>query len=277
VKQAVLLLALVACSSKAPDRKDAAVATELTLPSRAPAVGLVIHEDSTQHSTVTLTRDTETTALTQDERETSRSEVLEVSAGAITKVKIHYDARQSTRSVDGVATVEPSPLEGHTYVVWVEATEIKAARDDGSPVGDAEAEALAEDHGDLGQVPPVSRILAARTWKRDAPVLLDAAELAGLSKDPKVRVTGGTFTWLGDGEFVNQASLVKDDDKARVENTMTTRMKIDLAEVRPTEIESRGTSTGELRGAMAGTTLTGTSEAHATYQYGGPPSLPPGP
>jgi hypothetical protein len=270
VIRAALLLALVACSSKAapPSARDAA-ADVLTLPATAPAVGLIIHEDSTQHSSMTLARDGESTVLAQDEREASRAEVLAVTDGAITRIKIHYQTKQTTRTLDGEAKVEPSPLEGHTYVVWVAGDTIQAARDDGSPVGDDEAAALAEDHGDLGQIPPVVRILAGRTWKRDEPVVLAAADLDGMSKDPKVKVTAGTFTWHGASAFDNQVTLVKDDDKARVETTMTATMQIELGTVRPTELETHGTSRGELRGDMAGTTLSGSNDARATYRYGG--------
>lgn len=268
--RALLLLALVACGKDAA-KPPPPPTYDVTIPGGPPPVGLVIAEDSSQQSTMTLKRGDEATELREDEAEMSESTVLAVVDGAITRVRIWYKRKQTTRHLGGEDTVEKSPLEGNTYEVWVEGGEIKAARTDGVAVSDAEATALAEAHGSLGKVPALSRIFSERGWNLGEKVELPATKLAGLSEDPRIRVSAGTFTCKSskDGTvfFDDQVSMTKDDAQGRIETVLKGDVMLDLATGRPLTVTNLGSSSGELRGEMAGTTLVGSTYSTTTYQY----------
>jgi hypothetical protein len=277
VKRAIALIALAACQGSKSDKPKPAAAPPpvegdvLKLEPQAPAVGMVIHEDSTQSSSMTLTLNGASSMLTEDTHEVSTSQVLDVADGAITKVRIGYDVKETRHSLDGKDTLDPSPLEGHSYQVWIEGGQLKAAREDGTAVSDAEAEALADDHGDLGHVPPMAKVIPGRAWKKSERVDLSGADLALLSDDPALKVSAGSFMMLGAGGgaavFDTLVTTVKDDATAHIETTINGKMQVDLRTVRPTDVVSHGKSHGVMHGTMEGTTVDGTTDGHAQYRY----------
>jgi hypothetical protein len=272
LRAAIALLALAGCQSgDAPKAKQPPAVETLALDEKPPAVGLVIHEDSSDTSSMTISLGGQSSVLTEELHEKSRSEVLEVANGAITKIRIEYEVKETKHAIDGKETLEPSPLEGHTYEVWTVGGELKAARADGAAVSDAEAAALADDHADLGRVPPLARVIPGRTWKKSEKVELSTAELAGLTDDPALAVTAASFMFLGEGGgaavFDTLATYVKDDADGRVETTVNGKMQIDLTTVRPTDVTRTGKSHGVLHGKMEGATLDGSTEGRAQYRY----------
>lgn len=260
---------LAACGShdagKPPD-------PSLTLSYAAPPVGLQMVEESELDTTLTLAKGSDASALDEDERELSHVTVLAVTGDAITQIRIQYDTKETSQRVGGDATIDKSPLDGHTYTVTFADGALTASRDDGAAITDDEKAALIEDHHDLGKQPAVAHMLTAHTWKEGEQVTLAAGELDGLGMgDASVKPVSGTITLTGTGAgvatFATEVTLVKDDDKGKVETHVQGTMRVEIAGARPVEITTTSSASGELRGAMAGTTVTGSTKGHITYTY----------
>jgi hypothetical protein len=279
---AAALLALGACKDKpdekqppakpaardaAPPRRDDGV---LKLVSLAPEIGMMIDKSDESRSTMKVGGD----EVEETEKQVSHAKVIAVAPPAIAKIEIRYEVHEIVRRAGAQQEAVSSPLAGKTYQVWAEGDEIKATGADGKAVPDEELELLAAEHAELGKVPQIEQLLRSRVWKLGEKVDLGGAELAALGPpggDPSVQPNGGSITWAareGDhATFAGELHLAKDDERAHLETTLTTSIKVDVHTGRIAEIVASGTMKGEVKGAPA-TPIEGTLEHRTARQYG---------
>ncbi|MEZ4364928.1 MAG: hypothetical protein R2939_01410 [Kofleriaceae bacterium] len=220
----------------------------------------------------TVTSDGQQVPIESNETSTETAEVLAVdAAGAPTKLRITYTTKVATQAVAGQVDVAPQPLEGRTYVVWVEAGVVRATSGDGEPVTEAELAALADDHETLGRPAAMERILAGRTWRLGERYSLTEAELAEYNE--LKRTASGqhasamalTLTGFDDqlATFEMEVTLRTAKGGAALTISMTGPVRIERARTRPLEI----TMTGTLEGVTQGLPAVGTVEGHTTFAY----------
>jgi hypothetical protein len=85
--------------------------------------------------------------------------VLATDGDVISKLKVSYDDRQ-----DGplLGVSDPSPTDGHTYLVSQRGSDLSIRRADGGHVSTAEREIVAREYGDVGKPQPLLVLLAGR-------------------------------------------------------------------------------------------------------------------
>lgn len=262
-------LALVACKQAAP--------STVTITAQAPPVGQIAIAVSEAHSTETLTLEGTDLAIVKDHAERRRSEVLEVSATAATKLRVTYETRTERETADGKARDVDSPVTGKTYVVWRDGADVRALTGDGGAVSDDEAAALADDHVDLGHPAQMEALITGRTWKRGEAVSFTAGELQQLDHEQGITATGTqttaatlTLTSLGGGIATFAATMQVEIENASVtlSTTLSGTIRIEVARARPVEIDMNVNGRGAvLSGRAAGAALQITNHGTQRYTY----------
>jgi hypothetical protein len=165
-----------------PAPRDAAAAkpeeTVLLVNPSAPAIGMTIDRTDDSRSTMKIGGE----EMEETEKQVSRSTVLAVMGPAIAKLEVAYQTHDVLRRAGSQQEQSASPLAGKTYQVWVEGDELKATGADGKPVSDEELALLKDDHVELGKVPQIEQLLAARDWKLGEQVDLSVEQLASLGQ-----------------------------------------------------------------------------------------------
>lgn len=263
-------LALTGCKADAP--------STVTITAQAPPVGQVAIATNESHSTETLTLQGTDLVIARDHTERRRSEVVEVSATAATKLRVTYEARTEHETADGQTREVASPLVGNTYVVWRDGAGVRAMRDGGGEVSDAEAAMLADDHVELGRMAQMEALITGRpSWKRGEAVVYTADELRDLDHAQGVTNEGTqttaatlTLTSLERGVATFAAVLQVETDNAAV--ALSTRMSgtvaIEVAHARPVsiiiDVNGKGVVLG---GRAAGASLQITNRGTQKYVY----------
>jgi len=257
-----------------PAAKDAAaapVATELAVTPTAPAIG----------DTITRTEDSRTTMkiggaeIEETEKLIAHTKVVAVVPPAVAKVEVRYETHDVTRRSGSQQETAPSPLAGKTYLVGVEGDKLVATGPGGEKVGDSERELLEQHHLELGKVPEIEQVVRSRRWKLNQRVDLGSEELLSLGKarsggDDTIQPKSGWLTWTGtDGDlaiFEGEMTVTKEDDRARVESTLTTTLRLDPKNGRIHEMLGRGTMKGEVKGAEP-SPIEGSLDVRTQYTY----------
>ncbi len=233
----------------------------LKLTWKAAAVGSHETQTDVQTSAFTITMPDGTTTVegTQRKERIIHTEVLE-SGDVVTKAKIHYERFKEGGTVGGKPKDKAVPVDGKTYVVWFDAGAIKASTEDGK---DVSPEELAEitDHVDdeIGMVPRIPRVLAARIWKQGEAAALTADELAMLADDG-MTAEAATVTLVSSDATSAMFSLemktrkVDPADKSDMAIPMKITAKVEVATLRLIELSLTATMEGSVKGmAMKGT------------------------
>ena len=265
----LVLLALAACKSDAP--------TSLTIKALPPPVGQVAIADIDQQSTETLTIQGTELAFVKHHTEQRRSEVLEVSATAATKLKVTYEAREETETSEGQTRDITAPVVGKTYVVWKDGDQARGSADGGGAISDEELGTLLDDHTDLGGISQMEAMVTGRTWKRNEAVHFDSQQLRELDHAYGATATGtqttaATLTWTGSSggvaTFTTMTQVEIDNASVAMSMTITGTVKLEIAKARPTEITMTSNGHGTvLTGRMAGSGLQIVNRGTQRYTY----------
>lgn len=269
MKAVALLVLLAACGKDAP--------SSLTIAAKPPAIGQVSVADIDNHSTETMTLQGEDLTIEREQTERRRTETLEVSAVASTKVRVTYEQRTEHETADGKTQEKPSPVAGKTYVVWRDGAMIRATTDGGEAVSDDEQAVLADDHTDLGRMAQMEAMITGRTWKRGEAVHFTADELSAFDHENAVtaegtQTTAATMTWTsldaGLATFTSVMQVETDNSSVAMSTTITGTVRVEVAHARPVEISMSVSGRGTvLMGRAAGAALQITHRGTSRYTY----------
>lgn len=264
-----------AADPKAATRDAAPVTKEdgtLRVHPSTPEIGMTIARTDDSHMTMKIGPD----AIEETEKQSSHAKVLAVLPPAIAKIEVHYETHDITRRAGSQQEAAPSPLAGKTFHVWAEGEEIKATTADGKAVSDEELELLAIDHVELGKVPQIEQLIRARDWKLGEKIDLTGDELTSLAKargggDESIQTKSGSLTWVSrDGDlatFEGDMTVVKDDERARIESVVKTTVRIEVDTGRVAAMVTSGTMKGEVKGKEPAP-IEGTLESRISATYG---------
>jgi hypothetical protein len=247
---------------------------ELALPTVAVGLKTAKREASTATTQVSLGSG-EVIDIVERERRVVHEEVLEVTAGAPTRIAVHYATLERSQTVADQITGLPSKLVGNAYVVWIDGGGHRATTADGDDVSADELAELADDHPELGKVSMMAQLMASKPWRRGVRVDLTEHELAGLDRargrDAGVSASAGHLTWVDlDGRIARfdvEIVVDKNDAHSQLRIAQQLVMKLDVDRVVQLETTATGTVTGELLvGPLAGK-VDGRLEAVATFEY----------
>jgi hypothetical protein len=278
-----LALALAGCKDKkeaakepppktAPDAAAAPEATTLKVIPSPAEIGMTITRSDDSKMTMKIGPD----AIEETETQQSVAKVVAVVPPAIAKIEIEYKTHETVRRAGSQQEQVPSPLAGKTFIVWVEGDEIKATDPAGQPVSDEALELLAIEHVELGKVPQIEQLIRAREWTQGEKVDLSGDELLSLGKargggDESVQPKSGSLTLVGrkgdTATFEGVMTVVKDDERAMIESTVTTTIDIDVRHGRVTAMQTTGTMKGQVKGKEP-QPIEGTLENRTTASYG---------
>jgi hypothetical protein len=267
---AVVAVALVACKADAP--------SSVTITAQAPPVGQVSILDKQERSTHTLTFHGEELVIVEDLTERRRTEVLEVSATAPTKLRVTYEARTERETADGQTRDTTSPLVGNTYVVWRDGHDVRAILDTGGAITDGEAALLADDHVDLGRPAQMEALITSRpAWNRGEVVEVPADDLATRDHEQGVTEAGTQTTAVtltltsvagGIATFTTVMQVETDNASLALSSTITGTIKVEIAHARPVEITTNVSGRGmRLSGPAAGSAIQVASRGLQKYSY----------
>jgi hypothetical protein len=204
-----------------------------------------------------------------EDRITEEIEVLAVSGGAQEKVRVRYPLAHRTRTMGQIRSDEDKPVEGHTYVVWLEGGEIRAARDDGAALHEAEQQHLVDAwDDDLGRVDPLLVLVADEPWTLGAGRELRAEEVAALHfGDDETRISSASIALAGTSASTAtfELDVVMHGDDAGDTIEIPARVMVELA--RQTGRMMSMTIKGTMSGATDGMKMTGAIEAEQRWTY----------
>lgn len=116
--------------------------------------------------------------------------VLATRGGVVSKLQVSYDDRR-----DGplLGVSDPSPTDGHTYVVSQRGSDLSIRRADGAHLSAAERKIVASEYGDVGKPAPLLAVLAGR-HPGDQLELDGEAVRALLGSPPDMDVAGASVS-----------------------------------------------------------------------------------
>lgn len=241
VVRTLVIFFVVACSggSKTPVEKPNTA--PLKVPRSISRIGEVFESEKTEK----LTAKQGDTKVDQRKQLRLRSKVLSVSDGEPTKISVTYEEHAYSLVVDGVEKSARPALTGKTFFLELADGEVVVTKEIGE-LTEAEKAAVLEDHKSFGKPSPFLKVLAAREWKVDAPVELDAKEFIEVDNE------GGTgkmtFTLLGYdakvARFTLKSSVKKDELTIDSEGSMEADLKDPAYGVAQMSSKISGTTTG---------------------------------
>ncbi len=268
-KLVMVCVAFAAACGGRGDRRDRA---DRTLTWKPAAIGdaWTVEEHGTSRATLSLSDGARTVDSVRDKK--VEVEVLEVAGDVPARLRARFEVARQTQTQGSRSRDVPSPLQGQTYQVWLDGGKVAASRDDGAAVGDDELEELGDElRGDLGEIPPMSRVLISRTWKADEVYPLDAGDLAILNEaDPKMTIERGTVTFRGGEADVAlfdlrlEARMTGEGSEGTV--TLEVAARIDAATARTRE----GKIHGVVKGIVSGTGIDAVEDGLETRTYRAP-------
>lgn len=152
-------------------------APPVTISLRSPKVGDKAHDRITLHSELDGSAVVKTFHMTSDDEMERDSEVLAVTDGRVTKLRLTYTKVKRARTVDGESKPSPGPVEGRAYLVErpAEADALRIVAADGKPVSEPEAAEIRSGMSSFGKVDLVVRALASKA-RRPGEKLDDVAK-----------------------------------------------------------------------------------------------------
>jgi hypothetical protein len=269
-----LVLALAACSGGAAPKSVAHVAAAdegVRITRVPPAAGDRRTGTSVMHMDADVAMpDGSTRPIIIDDVTHEEIEVLEVSGGTEQKVRVTYPRAHRTRVMGPeLRSDEDKPVAGHHYVVWIEAGEIHATRDDGAALHEAEEKHLVDAwDDDLGHADPLLVLIADSAWTLGVRRELKPDELAGLDfGDDETRVSAASIELAGTSAdtatFELDVVMHSDDGGSSIDIAGRVVLEIERRTGRGLSMTIKGT----MKGGSDGMTLTGAIEGSQRWTY----------
>lgn len=209
--------------------------------------------------------------VTTTEQRVEEKEVIAVDAGMITKLKVSYPTVKITESALGKTKDKPTPTAGKAYLVWREASGLKATLADGGAVTPEEMKVLAKGQKSVGRPDVMQQIIADRVWKLGETVAMSPAEIARLAEvvggeDDAGKLTAMGFTLQATDDqtatFAMTMAMDSTAPKGTMKVTLTGTAKVDRNSGRALEVSAGGPFEGNM-----GMPITGTMKATTSYAY----------
>jgi hypothetical protein len=188
----------------------------ITLRVAAPRVGQKWTDEKSQSFHVVITGNGKQTPMTGERVGTRKVEVLEVTAGAITKANYTYVKYSDVQKLGGKAKGGGSPIDGKSYTLTA-GTPIDVSVG-GKPAAEAEAAAVRELEKRFGKPDRLGKVLDGKTFTRGKVTDLPAADIAdAMGDDPDLKLTKLALTYrgkVGKQAMFDIALVIEGDKKA---------------------------------------------------------------
>ncbi len=255
--------------------------TGTKLTKKPAAVGQKRSEDTEMQMKLKLKMAGKEMKLDQSETQKKDEEVLEVTNGAITKLKVTYTQDDKTQSEnDKPAKAKPSPVNGKTYIVTVKDGKTVVLNDKEKPAPKAEAAHVEHDYHAFGKPDPFTAAIPDRPLKdgEEVPELASAIVAEMLSnqkqgKDDKLTIDSAKVIFKGkdgdNGVFDVSMNLSGGDPQMKIAVPLTGKYSARLSDGWPAALDLSGPVSlvlGE-KDKAAGVTGEGTVSLKQTYTY----------
>lgn len=188
--------------------------------------------------------------VTLTKRSSKTEEILGVSGGRMTKVKISYPVAEMSQTFDGAVAPRRVPHAGNSYIVDIAPDKLTITTPDGKPPADVEIDSVIDDQVSLLHQYVIERILASKTFRRGEPVVMTAGDLEQWNTTMgDEKVVSATFTLR-----TADASTATFDTAMVVEDPSMKAVLTGTAVYDRNTFDSLGTtSEGTVSGSMTGT------------------------
>lgn len=209
--------------------------------------------------------------VTTAELRVEDKEVLAIDGGVVSKLKVSYPKVSITESMLGQTKPKPTPTAGKAYIVWREASGLKATLADGGEVSPEEMKVLAKGQKSVGRPDVMQQILAERVWRVGEVVAMSPAEIERLTaviggEDDAGKLTAMGFTLQASDDktatFAMTMTLDATAPKGTMKVSLTGTAKVDRNSGRALEVSAGGPFEGNM-----GVPITGTMKATTSYAY----------
>lgn len=200
---------------------------------------------------VTMTDEKGTHQVKLEKKVTKHEEILAVSNGRMTKIKIHYEVAELTQTVDGTATPRPIPHAGKSYIIEIAHDKLTVTTPGGKAPFAHEVASVTKHQASLLNQYVLERILASKTFRIGETVAFNADDLALFNATmDEEKATAMTFTpRAADARTVTfDVTTVLEDPPTKI--VLTGAAVFDRATLDSLGMTQDGTITGPMPGTM---------------------------